>query len=229
MNNKTYAVLTGDLVKSSKLTREESRQAMQWLREAAEQFAKRSPDSIEGELDTFRHDSWQLLMKEPSYCLRTAVYFRTALKRHSESKSKFDTRISIGIGDVETIADSRISDSRGSAFTLSGKNLDTMDRNRLVFQAEFDDSEILSILRHTTVPLLDCVVSDWTSTEAHAVHGTLEGRTQEEIAQLLPPNPRTGKAVTRQAVSDSLERGYWGTIESTLEWIEKCSKPWSLH
>jgi hypothetical protein len=37
--------------------------------------------------------------------------------------------------------------------------------------------------------------------------------TQEELAQSLPPNPRTGKAVARQAVSNSLKRGHWGTVE----------------
>jgi len=228
MSNKIYAVLTGDLVKSSKLTSDESQRAMQWLRQAADKVSDLYPESIEGTMDTFRHDSWQLLLTQPALCLRVAVYFRTALKLHSERTARYDTRISIGLGEVESIAESRISDSRGPAFTISGKNLDAMHRSRLVCQAQDEDSVAIACLSQTTVPLLDCVVSDWTSTEAHAVHGTLEALTQEEIAQSLPPNRRTGKAVTRQAVSDSLERGHWGTVGEMLEVIEKDGKLWSL-
>jgi hypothetical protein len=228
MSNKLYAVLTGDLVKSSKLTSDESQNAMQWLREAADKIVDLYPESIAGTIDTFRHDSWQLLLTQPSLCLRVAVFFRTALKLHSDKTAKYDTRISIGIGEVEFIAESRVSDSRGPAFTISGKNLDDMGRNRLVCQAQNRDWVAIALLSRVAVPLLDCVVSDWTSTEAHAVHGTLKGLTQEEIAQSLPPNPRTGKAVTRQAVSDSLERGHWGNVEETLRVMGEDGKLWGL-
>lgn len=228
MSNRIYAVLTGDLVKSSKLTSDESQEAVQWLRDAVKKFESLHPQSISGELDTFRHDSWQMLMTQPVLSLRAAIYFRTALKLHSDKKAKYDTRISIGVGEVQAIAEARVSDSRGPAFTISGKNLDTMDRNRLVCEAQDKGSTGFAVMGRVAVPLLDCVVSDWTSTEAHAVHGTLEGLTQENIAQLLPPNSRTGKAVTRQAVSDSLERGYWGTVENVLDAIEGDGKLWSL-
>ena len=228
MKKKAYAVLTGDLVDSSKLTSKQSANAMRWLREAVKKFEELHPQSISGELDTFRHDSWQLLVKKPALCLKTAVYLRTALKLHSKRKVKYDSRISIGVGEVELIADSRISDSRGPAFTISGKNLDAMKRNRLMCRTQFEESLAFSLLGQVALPLLDCVVTDWTSTESHAVHGTLEGLTQEKIARLLPPNPRTGKTVTRQAVADSLERGYWTTVEGVLDSIEKNDKLWSL-
>lgn len=228
MSSKIYAVLTGDLVRSSKLTSDESQGAMQWLRDAVRAFEALHPQSIAGELDTFRHDSWQLLMTQPALSLRAAVYLRAALKLHSNKHARYDTRISIGVGEVETVAESRISDSRGSAFTISGKNLDAMGRNRLVFEAQDKESTALAVMGHVAVPLLDCVVTDWTSTEAHAVRGSLEWRTQEKIAQLLPPNPRSGKTVTRQAVSDSLDRGNWRTVEDVLQSIEENSKPWGL-
>ena len=227
MTTKFYAALTGDLVNSSKLSSDESLNAMQWLREAAKKLNDLYPHSIEGTLDTFRHDSWQLLMGKPFLCLRAAVYLRTALKLHSNNKAKYDSRISIGIGEVEMIANSRVSDSRGPAFSISGKNLDTIGRNRLVCEAQNEDSTSSALLNHVFVPLLDCLVSDWTPTEAHAVHGSLEGLTQEKIAKRLPLNPRTRKAVTRQAVSDSLERGHWGTVDSVLNYVED-SKIWNL-
>lgn len=227
MSNKTYAVLTGDLVNSSKLSSNQSTQAMQWLRDAARTFAAIHPDSIHGKLDSFRHDSWQLLMTKPEYSIRAAVYLRASLKLHSETKLKYDSRVSIGVGKVEMIAKSRISDSRGAAFTISGKNLDTMERVRLSCEVQGTEQVAFAFLGDVAVPLLDCVVTDWTGREAYGIKRTMEGFTQEKVAELLPPNPRTGKPVTRQAIADSLERGFWATVENGLNRNEK-SKLWGL-
>ena len=227
MSNKIHAVLTGDLINSSKLSGDQSMQAMQWLREAAASFGAMHPGSIYGELDTFRHDSWQLLMTSPAYSARAAVYVRASLKLHTEGKVKYDSRVSVGVGAVEAIAESRISDSRGAAFTISGKNLDAMERARLVFEAQGGEQAAVALLGDAVIPLLDCVVTGWTAREAHAIKGTLDGLTQEKVAELLPPNPRTENPVTRQAVADSLERGFWPTVYDALAGIEK-SKLWGL-
>lgn len=226
MNAEVYGVLTGDLVQSSRLSSEASAQAMQWLREASARFGGQHPGSVIGELDTFRHDSWQLLLARPELSLRAAVYLRTALKLHSGNGAGYDTRISMGIGGVELIAKGRISDSRGGAFTLSGKNLDAMDRVRMIWEAESMDGAG-RVIKGAVVPLLDCVVTDWTPTEAGVVHGSLEGRTQEQIAQVSPRNPRTGKVVTRQAIADSMDRGHWGIVEEALRFMEE-DKLWNL-
>jgi hypothetical protein len=227
MSDKIYAVLTGDLVRSSKLSSDQSAQAMQWLRDAVGSFASMHPDSIHGEMDTFRHDSWQLLMTNPAYSVRAAVYLRASLKLHSEGKVKYDTRISIGVGEVEMIAEARISDSRGTAFTLSGKNLDAMERAYISCEVQGGEQAAAALLGGAVVPLLDCVVTDWTAREAYAIKGTLEGLTQEKVAAGLPPNARTGNPVTRQAVADSLERGFWPVVDDVLGNIEK-SKLWGL-
>jgi hypothetical protein len=39
----------------------------------------------------------------------------------SSAGIKYDTRLSIGIGSVDFVAENRISDFRGLAFTLSGR------------------------------------------------------------------------------------------------------------
>ncbi len=227
MKTKRYAVLTGDVVNSSKLTSEQSAKAMQWLRDAANKFTYLYPESIIGELDTFRHDSWQMLMAEPSLSLRAAVYLRVSLMRHSGKSVLYDSRVSIGVGDVETIDESRISNSRGPAFTISGKNLDAMERTRLTYEVQKEVPVAFALLGRAAVPLLDCLITDWTPTVARAVHGSLERLTQEKIAELLPPNPRTGRPVTRQAVADSLERGHWGTVEEGLTLTETDNNLWN--
>ena len=100
-SEKIFAVLTGDLVKSSRLSISNSKSAMEWLKKTAVEFSQLFPDSVVGRMDTFRHDSWQLLIGQPARAIRVALFFRTALKMESDADTKFDTRISIGIGTVE--------------------------------------------------------------------------------------------------------------------------------
>jgi hypothetical protein len=175
MKKRMHAVLTGDLVDSSKLAGEQSTMAMQWLRDAVKKFESLYPESIAGKLDTFRHDSWQMLMKKPALSFCAAVYLRASPKLHSGKKTKYDSRISIG-----------------PAFTISGQNPDAMDRARLTCKAQREAHAAFFLLGHVAIPLLDCVVTDWTPNESHAVHGTLERLSQEKIATVLSRNPRTG-------------------------------------
>ena len=217
---KIYAVLTGDLVKSSRLTSAESRGAMGRLKKMAVAFAEQHPNSVVGRMDTFRHDSWQLLLENPALAFRTAVFLRAALKLQSDANTKYDTRISIGIGEVELISKRRISDSRGPAFTCSGQGLDTIDGRCLALVAGVDPPALWHGLERGVVPLIDCVVSDWTPTESRAVYGALKGWTQEETAKNWPQRDKADKRPTRQAVGDSLVRAHWSTVDAVLLWAE---------
>lgn len=217
---KIYTVLTGDLVKSSRLTSVKSRGAMDRLKKLAVAFAEQHPNSVVGRMDTFRHDSWQLLLEKPALAFRTAVFLRAALKLQSDASTKYDTRISIGIGKVELISKRRISDSRGPAFTCSGRGLDAMDGRCLTLVAGDDPTALWHPLERGVVPLIDCVVGDWTPTESRAVYGALKGWTQEETARNWPPQEKTDKRPTRQAVGDSLVRAHWSTVDAVLLWAE---------
>ena len=218
--NQQYAVLSGDLVKSSKMSASQSKGAMDHLRKAADEFERNHPKSIVGRLDSFRHDSWQLLLGKPELAIRAAVYLRAALKLQSDAKIKYDTRISIGIGTVESISKRRISDSRGEAFTWSGKGLDAMDAEGLTFAVSEEPLVHELWLAHSVVPLLDCVCGDWTAKESRAVHRTMMQWTQEQIADDWPPS-KTGKKLTRQAVGDTLIRAHWATVDKVLNWAEE--------
>jgi len=221
MGNKPYAVLTGDLVNSSLMSPAQSNSAMERLRQLAQEFETVYPKSTHGQLDTFRHDSWQWLLIKPELALRAAVFMRTGLRSFSDRNVKFDTRVAIGTGTVETIAEHRISDSRGTAFVRSGKTFDAMKKySRLAYAFE-SDIVVEKWLTGGFTPLLDCAVTDWTPIEARAVHGTLRGWTQEETAERWPILSKTGERRTHQAVRDSLRRAYWNTIQEALEFIEE--------
>lgn len=216
---KIYAVLTGDLVKSSRLSNEMSRRAMDLIRDGASKFAEIQPGSTIGKIDTFRFDGWQLLLGKPELALHAALFLRSILKMESDSLSKFDTRVSIGIGSVESIIEEKVSDSRGAAFTVSGKALDSMGSKTLEFSTSIDSDHPWKSLENGIVPLLDCVVSKWTPPESRAVCGALTGWTQEEAARKWPRLESSNKQITRQAVGDSLTRANWNTVETTLQWV----------
>jgi hypothetical protein len=217
---KNFAVLTGDLVKSSRLTSADSKSAMERLKKIAREFDQQHPNSVVGRMDTFRHDSWQLLIEQQALAIRLAVFLRAALKMKSDANTKYDTRISIGFGKVELISKRRVSDSRGPAFTNSGKGLDAMDGQRLSLITGDDEFVLWRGLNSGIIPLLDCIVCDWTPVESRAVYGALKGWTQEISASNWPPQKKTKKRPTRQAVGDSLVRAHWNTVDAVLLWIE---------
>jgi hypothetical protein len=219
---KIYAVLTGDLVKSSKLSVEQSRKAIELLKRRAGEFEKTFQGAIQGELDSFRHDSWQLLMKRPALAIRATIFLRASVKMQSDATTRFDTRIAIGIGTVDSISRRRISDSRGAAFTLSGKALDAMNGQHLAFASE--NSLAGDCIAQGMIPLLDCVISDWTATESRAVHGALLGRTQEQSAAKWPVD-QDETPPSRQAVAKALRRARWITLERVLNWVERNAQP----
>jgi hypothetical protein len=227
--NKVYAVLTGDLVKSSQLPSEKSFGAMERLKNAAGKFSLLHPATIVGQIDTFRHDSWQLLMEKPELAFRASLFLRTVLKLGSSADTKYDTRICIGIGQVELISEQKVSNSRGPAFTRSGKGLDEMDNERLRLVANAETDLLLNGLSFTTIPLLDCIISDWTPTESRAVHGILNGWTQEETARNWSLYENAGKQPTRQAIGDSLMRAHWRIVNASLLWIETTMGKIYLH
>jgi hypothetical protein len=217
---KIYAVLTGDLIQSSRLAPEQSRRAMAWLKERAVEFGALRPDLVIGRMDSFRHDSWQLLLSEPALALRCAVFLRAALRAESDPRTKYDCRIAVGIGTVEHISRRSISDSQGSAFVLSGRGLDEMGRRRICLHADPEEGE-WSWVAGVVTPLLEVIVSDWTPTEARAVLGALLGQTHDEIARKWPMADAGGKGPTRQAVSAALSRAHWNSVDEVLTWMER--------
>ncbi len=217
---KYYAVLTGDLVKSSRLSAQQSREAMDRLAAAVSDFTAVFPDAVHGEIDTFRHDSWQLLLNRPELCLRAATFLRCSLKSLSTAGLHYDSRVSIGLGEVEEISP-RISDSRGAAFVSSGKGLDGMEGGAtLAFSSPLQWFRGQNALPRAVVPLLDALVLEWSPGESRAVAGSLLGFTQERIAHQWPPKA-DGRPISRQAVTKTLKRARWRLAEEALQWVEE--------
>ncbi|MBL1436144.1 MAG: hypothetical protein COB08_008100 [Rhodobacteraceae bacterium] len=111
------AVLTGDIVKSTALSRDE--------RDALFAGLKAGADAVEAlqdepaQFERFSGDSWQMLV-QPKLALRASLVMRAFIRQESKS---FETRISVGIGAVEPLSPEGLGASDGPAFWASGRGL----------------------------------------------------------------------------------------------------------
>jgi hypothetical protein len=123
MSSSELAVLTGDIIKSSRLTPDALDEAMTALAGAAEAMS-----SWEGgrpaRFSRFRGDGWQCLAASPAMALRAALFLRAHLRAGDRDT---DSRISVGIGPG-TLPETGLAAARGPAFEISGRGLDHMAR-----------------------------------------------------------------------------------------------------
>ena len=220
---KTYAVLTGDIIGSTKLGPERLETAMSLLRRLAKEFENTHPESLVGHPDVFRGDSWQLCLQRPALAVTAAVFIRAGLKADD-----FDTRIGIGIGPAERLHPERISQSSGPAFVRSGEALDHLGKDRSLAIPQFGEPSPLGFefppfsMLDVGVGLLDANLARWTQRESVAVYGTLRKLSQEAIAMLPQARTKQGKEPTRQAIQDALRRVSW--TSHVLPFLEAAEK-----
>ncbi len=212
--NNRYAVLTGDIVGSSKLEPGQLKDVMDRLRKSVARFKQTYPDAILGNLDVYSGDSWQLLMPDWQRSLRAALYVRAVIK--SIEKLKLDTRVALAWGDIDeaTLNPDRISESTGPAFQASGRALEKMPKGvRMAFVQDNGDSQRFGELLSGAVLLLDEIVGGWSLNQAQAVSLALLCINQRDIGREL--------GVTQPNVQKTMQRARWHGVEQFLEVAEK--------
>lgn len=202
-----YAVLTGDIVASSKLSPARLKEVMQRLRDGADRFVKKFPGSVYGKLDVYSGDGWQLLMSEHGQSIRAAIFLRAIVKSYGHAK--VDTRIAVAWGSVNetSLNPNRISESTGDAFTNSGRALESMKENRrLIWEPVHADGNA-GFLK-SAVRLLDELAARWTPRQAEIISWALLGLSQEQIG---------GKVrISQPTVHQALRGAGWSAIEGFL-------------
>jgi hypothetical protein len=215
-HNQHYAVLTGDFIKSSRYTIEQRQAAFQTLRESTAQLIRIHPEIQTIGIEPFRGDAWQLLHSQPQYAFHASFFFRAALNMHKLP----DTRIAIGMGSVDDVPNQSLAEASGEAFHLSGNGLDTLKKNRhMVFDfaasglsvLEKDFPPGIGDIINSALYLASRMADGWSSNEARAVWGAMQGQTQEDIGKLWP------EPIKQQSVRDALYRAGWDEIENCLK------------
>jgi hypothetical protein len=124
--HKQYAVLTADIVHSTKLNAKDYALVMKTLQKFLTSQAARYRCTFE----IFRGDSFQVLYTNVIDAMNSVLLIRLYLQSGIECPAVRLTQ-SIAIGRVEQ-ASSNLSSSLGEAFILSGRALDTSSRGSLV-------------------------------------------------------------------------------------------------
>ncbi len=216
-----HAVLTGDIIGSTKKAAPPSDQIHAALRAAASDIAVAQPKTLVGELDIFRGDSWQLLLSDPGAFLAVALIVRANLK----FRVGVDTRIAVGVGTVDHIDQDRISMSSGPAFTTSGRRLDAMTKPPFltINSANGTAARDVIMLASALSAACDAIVQDWTARQAEIARLVFisPDATYGELAEQLEP------PVALQTIAKAYTSASLGALLLAIEAVEGVS--WNSH
>ena len=192
------AVITGDIVNSTKLLPQQEEVLFKRLRK---DILKDYPHEI------YRGDSFQVFIGEPQEALSLALACRgLAIQFAGTTVMDFDMRLSIGIGEVN-LPISDLGTAKGGAFLLSGRLFDTLkDKGRRLIVGCGDRKadigfEIMS-------DYLDNIFGKMTAKQAEVVVELLKGIAQQQLAVTLDKS----KSTISQLATD----GGWSGIERLL-------------
>ena len=196
-----YAVLTGDIVKSSDLPDGGLDQIFANLSMAAEHIA--TWQDAPAYLTRNRGDGWQMAVR-PDFALR-ATYAARAAPRLTHKR--YDTRVALAIGPGQ-IPGATLADATGDVFVSSGRTLESMPRRRLMSFGD-PDGVYGIILR-----LAEEIIKSWTETQAKVALCALAPNrpTQSALAAAL--------GVSQQTVQGHLDAGGIDALVESCEVID---------
>lgn len=200
------AVITGDLIDSTKYAPQELDTILTTLNKEFESIKSRN----NADFKIFRGDSFQGIVLDPSEALNAVFTIKTAINKLANTNSKIsgltDFRIAIGIGSVNLKRQS-ILESNGEAFQFSGRTLDSMksDYPRLLLKTSNTnlDEEF-----NVNFSLLDSVMSKWSRASAEVVYYLHKGLKEKEIAEVL--------GINQSAVNHRKKAANWDSIALLL-------------
>ena len=204
-----YAVITGDVVSSTKI--KDWSLLQQVLAESVGRVSELGV-TLPAESEIFRGDSIQIVLDQPRLWLRSALVMRCHVAQglNLGKKVLYDLRCGIGIGEISDLEVSS-GQSRGHAFLLSGKSLDSMEKERrLQVKTPWDDMNLgYGVYCH----LLDTLSGGWTPRQFGALGLALEGLTQASIGERL--------CIAQPTVSRHLSSVGYPAVEGLVKFCEK--------
>src|ERR1035438_3751058 len=206
-----YAVLTGDVVGSSKLDEAARRALPVALKKASKAARVLYGKVIPLDAAVFRGDSWQLVVTDAKLGLRAAVFFRAHLHSNSPEVG-LDTRIAIGIGTIDFVPKGQVSQGDGPAFRESGRVLESMPKSRKLALSVPETETPAGI--EPVIGLMDTAMERWTEKQSLAVMGMLQGLPQAQIAELWTP------PVKQPVVARHLRQAGWEAVAAGLSYVE---------
>ena len=183
----TWAIFTGDIVKSSAMSRAELDAIFARLDDASE--ALTAWQGQPARMTRFRGDGWQMAVA-PTFTFRAALVLRATVRRCGKTA---DTRFGIGIGPAH-FTGSDLSRADGAALVSSGHALDNMPRARRMHAPD------APLALRTALPLADRIAGGWTKRQADVAY------------YMLAPDPPVQAELARQF--DLTQQSVQGHVEA---------------
>lgn len=208
MPDNIYAVISGEIAESKKISHEHLGKIPDIIRNAISEVNRHidAPDQLDCEI--IRMDEFLCLSKKPGSALHAMLMLASEFRSrsHGELGKRMELRLSIGIGHVELFK-GQLRESDGTAFRLADEGLRTMKRNqRLMISTgnEYLDGEL-----HVACGFMDILIHDWSEEQAEALFMRLSGKNQMEISEQLE--------ISQPAVNRRLKAAHLDAIEKLLE------------
>jgi hypothetical protein len=227
-----YAVITGDIEKSTQLHPQQKTNLMKHLASALNTWNV----GFEMQSEIYRGDSFQCVLKKPKDALRVALIIKTYLRNlnifnsidrhqgagdfsmrsmefHNDEFSKsiwlYDARIAIGIG-AKRVFRRKISTSDGEAFVRSGRILDSLKNRKQEIGIETGDSYNSEL--QTEIVLLDAIISKTSALQCEVIYLKLLGYKEIDISKRL--------SINQSAVNQRSNAANWNAINTMVERFE---------
>ncbi len=196
------AVLTGDIVNSTRLSSAKGKALVKLLEQILKPY----------KYEFYRGDSFQVLIKEPGSSLRIALLCRTGAIGITDNEA--DVKVSIGLGDVDERIKT-LGSAKGEAFILSGRAFDELEKSgsRLVISAE---NTLANISLQVISDYINSIYSRMTSKQAKVIFELLKGGLQQDVVKRLKKSKST--------ISQHANSGRWTEIEKILNQYELLAK-----
>ncbi len=196
------AVLTGDIVNSTKIGKVNERKLLKSLQQVLEAHL----------FEFYRGDSLQVYIKEPTQALQIALLCRTAGMSITQNNlvASSDVRFSIGIGMVNTPVKT-LGNAKSEAFVLSGRAFDEilLTDTRLVISTA---NSLANTGLQVIADYINAIFKVMTSKQAAVIFELLKGESQQQVAAKM----KKSKSTINQRVS----AGRWPEIEKLLQQYE---------
>ena len=193
------AVLTGDIVNSTKLPPAKEKALVKLLEQVLKSY----------KYEFYRGDSFQVLVREAGDSLRIALLCRTAAIGITEN-NEADIKVSIGLGEVDDRIKT-LGSAKGEAFIISGRAFDELEKtgSRLVISTA---NTMANLSLQVVADYVNSIYSRMTSKQAKVIFELLQGGLQQNVVKKLKKSKST--------ISQHANSGRWAEIEKILNQYE---------
>ncbi|MCT8986349.1 hypothetical protein [Shewanella phaeophyticola] len=204
---KPIAVIVGDVVDSTKLTSTQFEHLLERIKSIQTWISKghsANAHSIE------RGDEFQSVVHDIENALRYTIVYRIGIKALGKA---FDSRISFAIAAHAELRES-VSESMGTAFVLSGRGLNGLKHDRLLFSS---DNVALAEYFDLLVKYLDKQLTELTARQCEVMLPMLQAREDLSISELAEKLD-----IATATASKSLKASGWPLInELNCRFVDK--------